>query len=93
MGGMPFYRFYLRGESPTPSDGARLNDDRAAMTYAYGHLEPGGSVSVWDGPRHVAQLWGGRPGAVLARAETVVRVDRARVGSQASDGLSGRRRS
>ncbi len=72
---MPFYRFYLRVESPTPSDAARLSDDQAALTYAYDHLEPGGSVSVWDGGRHVAQLWGGQAGAALAHAETIVRVD------------------
>ncbi len=57
---MPFYRFYLQGESPTPSDGAGFGDDRAALAYAYRFLEPGGSVSVWDGGRHVAELWGER---------------------------------
>ncbi len=61
---MPFYRFYLHGESPTPSDGAAFSNDHAALFYAYRSLEPGGTVSVWDGGRHVAELWGHRPGVV-----------------------------
>ncbi len=58
---MPFYRFYLHGESPTPSEGAGLGDDRAALIYAYRFLEPGGAIAIWEGGRHVAQLWGERP--------------------------------
>ncbi len=82
---MPFYRFYLQGESPTPSDGAGLGDDRAALIYAYRYLAPGGTVSIWDGGRHVGQLWGEQPQASRAppRFEIAARNDRACAGPPA----------
>ncbi len=78
---MPFYRFYLHGESPTPSDGAGFGDDGAALLYAYRFLEPGGNVSVWDGGRHVAELWGQRRAGASPHVwpQSDIRVDWARI--------------
>jgi len=55
---VPVYRFYQLSSRPKPHDAAALPNDEAALMYAYGFLDWGVGVDVWEETRHVAQLWG-----------------------------------
>jgi hypothetical protein len=55
---VPVYRFYTSDLGESAGHCALLPDDRAAVVRAYGFMDTGASVDVWEQMRHVAHLWG-----------------------------------
>ena len=72
---VPVYRFYTSALDEGARDSAILPNDEAALMHAYGFMDAGANVDVWERMRHVAHLWGERRDAGLRAALRLVSVE------------------